>query len=233
MTSRSTVLALILFLFFGLTAAGAETVFVEADRDATLIEHPEGALANGAGPVFFADRTNQPSNSIRRALIRFDVAGALPGGAIAEAASLTLHLTPSNPVPSRLGLHRVRWDWGEGDSSASGGGGAPSGPGDATWIHTFWDLEEWVRAGGAFVERSSAEQDVGEPGFYTWESSRQLAADVQLWVAAPSRNFGWILIGEETTPQSAKSFASREHPDPALRPFLAVSYRLPGDLPQD
>jgi hypothetical protein len=34
--------------------------------------------------------------------------------------------------------------------------------------------------------------------------------------------------GDETTPQTAKSFASRENPDLSLRPVLEVTYRLPG-----
>ena len=61
--------------------AGAETVRIEAGRDATLVEHPDGALANGSGPFFFVGRTGQGQNSLRRSLLWFDVAAALgPGG---------------------------------------------------------------------------------------------------------------------------------------------------------
>ena len=55
-----------------------------------------------------------------------------------------------------------------------------------------------------------------------------MVQDVRLWNSAPQRNFGWILIGDETAPQTAKSFASREFPDPTLRPVLEVNYRTPG-----
>ena len=55
----------------------AETVRIEAGRDATLIEHPDGARANGSGPFFFVGRTSQGQNSVRRTLIWFDVAAAL------------------------------------------------------------------------------------------------------------------------------------------------------------
>jgi hypothetical protein len=78
----------------------------------------------------------------------------------------------------------------------------------------------------------SATSEVAAPGPYTWSGTDGLTADVTLWAAAPSRNFGWVLRGDETAVQSAKSFASREHPDPALRPVLEISYRLPGDLPE-
>jgi hypothetical protein len=208
--------------------ATAETVLIDAGRDATLIEDPDGALANGSGPVFFVGRTNQAQDSVRRGLVYFDVAAALPRNARVENVRLTLYMSPSNPGPRGIHLHRLLADWGEGASSASGGGGDFSAPGDATWIHTFYDDAFWVRPGGHFVGRASASREVGDTGFYTWESTRKMVADVRLWLAAPHRNFGWILIGDETTPQNAKSFASREEPDASLRPVLEVTYHLRG-----
>ena len=47
------------------------------------------------------------------------------------------------------------------------------------------------------------------------------------WLKHPEKNFGWILIGDETEPQTAKTFASRENPDETLRPLLEVEYSLP------
>jgi hypothetical protein len=208
-------------------SATAETVLVEAGRDATLIEEPDGALANGAGPVFFVGRTNQRQNSVRRGLIYFDVAAALPEKALVESVRLTLYMSPSNSSPSPIGLHRLQVGWGEGASSASGGGGDFSQSGDATWIHTFYDNRFWMKPGGHFVARASCRRDVAHSGFYTWESTQKMVADVRLWLGAPQRNFGWILLGDETTPQNVKSFASREEPDLSLRPVLEVLYHLP------
>jgi len=206
----------------------AETVLLDAGRDATLIEDPDGALANGSGPVFFVGRTNQSQNSVRRGVLYFDVASAVPRNAWVTSVRLTLYMTPSNPAPRQIGLHRLLGVWGEGASSASGGGGDSSVPGDATWIHRFYPDEFWVRPGGQFVARASASREVAASDFYTWERTRKLVADVRLWLAAPQRNFGWILLGDETAPQTAKSFASREAPDLALRPVLEVTYRLTG-----
>lgn len=208
--------------------AGADVVTLEAGRDATLIEDPNGALANGSGPVFFVGRTNQPRNGVRRGSIHFDVTGALPANAIVEGVRLTLYTTPSNPAPSPIGLHRLLAAWGEGDSYATGGSGAASETGDATWIHTFYDEESWVRPGGHFVARASASQVVGDSGFYTWEGTEHMLADVRAWLAAPHRNFGWVLLGDETERGTVKSFASREEPDASLRPLLEVTYRRPG-----
>jgi hypothetical protein len=209
--------------------AAAETILIDAGRDATLIEEPDGALANGAGPVFFVGRTNQRANSVRRGLIYFDVAAALPKNTRVESVRMTLYMSPSNSVPSQIGLHRLLAAWGEGDSFASGGGGDFSEPGDSTWIHTFYDDGFWVKPGGHFVARVSASRDVAAPALYTFEGTQKMIADVRLWLGAPHRNFGWILLGDETMPQNVKSFASREEPDPSLRPVLEVIYSLTGE----
>ena len=216
-------------LLLAAASATAETILVEAGRDATLIEEPDGALANGAGPVFFVGRTNQRQNSVRRGLIYFDVAAALPEKALVESVRVTLYMSPSNSDPSPIGLHRLLAGWGEGASFASGGGGDLSLPGDATWIHTFYDDGFWVKPGGHFIARASVSRDVAASAFYTWESTQKMVADVRLWLAVPHRNFGWILLGDEKMPQNVKSFASREEPDPSLRPILEVIYYLPGE----
>lgn len=205
----------------------AETAFVRADRDTTLIEDPEGARSNGVGPVFFVGQTNQTTGSLRRGLVWFDVAAALPQGAVVE--SVVLHLTAlrGNPGAFTVRLSRVLADWGEGASSSTGGQGAPSEPGDATWIHTFYDTEFWKRTGGHFVDGASATFVVDGPGEYLVTSGPRMLADVKLWAAAPSRNFGWILIGDEGRPQSVQSFASRQNSEPAAVPLLEIVYRLP------
>jgi hypothetical protein len=209
-------------------AAEAGVVVVEADRDATLIEQPDGELANGSGPSLFVGRTSQSQNGVRRAVVHFDVASALPKQALIESVSLTLYEAPSNPATREIRLHRVLADWGEGPSASSGGSGAPAEPGDVTWIHTFYDSGFWVHSGGQFVGRASATLEVAGSGFYTWGSTHPMVQDVRLWRSNPSRNFGWILIGDETEPQTSKNFASRERPDLALRPVLEITYGLPG-----
>lgn len=219
---------IVLSLLTMVSGAGAGTVVIEAGGDATLIEDPEGGRANGSGPFLFVGRTSQQKGSIRRGLVRFDVAAAIPRHAIIESAALTLFMSPSNSQVREIRLHRVLGDWGEGPSSSAGGGGKPSLPGDATWIHTFYPDRLWVRDGGQFLGRSSAALEVGATAYYTWESTRHTVQDVRLWHANPGHNFGWILMGDETTPQNAKSFASRENPMVPIRPVLTVTYRLPG-----
>jgi hypothetical protein len=215
----------LMFAFFGYAAA--DTVIVVADRDATLIEHSDGALANGSGPSVFAGRNNSADNGVRRGLLHFDLAGLLPRGgafAIESVALVMTNLTESNTAPREYRLARVLADWGEGASSSAGGGGAPAEPGDATWVHAFYAQTFWTQNGSQFDGQPSARLVVDGPGTYRFESP-ELTRDVALWARSPELNFGWILFGDETVRQTARAFGSRENPDTASRPILEITYR--------
>lgn len=219
------VVSALIWAIMGYAAAG--TVTVVADRDATLFEHPDGALASGAGLSLFAGRNNFADNGVRRGLLRFDLAGTLPPGGRQTVETVVLvvtNLTESNAAPREYRLHRVLADWGEGGSSSAGGGGAPAEPGDATWIHTFHAQDFWLQNGGQFDGEPSARLIVAGPGTYRFESP-QLARDIAQWAEKPELNFGWILIGDETTRQTVRAFGSRENPDPAVRPLLEITFR--------
>jgi hypothetical protein len=225
---RNTVLGA-LALFGLMTPNQAATVAIPAARDTTLVEDPNGAFANGAGPALFAGRTNATVNGVRRGLVVFDIAHGLqevqPNAMAIESVALILtNLTESNVAPAEYRLHRVLADWGEGSSSSSGGGGAAATPGDATWVHTFHADSFWMHNGAQFVGRPSARLVVAGPGVYRFESDA-LLRDLTLWARHPERNFGWILVGDETHAQTARAFASRENPDPAFRPVLEITYR--------
>ena len=208
----------------------AESIMLNPERDATLIEAPHGDRANGKGESLFVGRTAQSENSLRRALLHFNVAAALPEDAVIEAVSLTLQMNPSNEKAARISVHRVLQDWREGPSSSAGGSGASAVNGDVTWLHTDFDVAYWKRLGGHFVAASSAEKEVTTSASYTWSSTPQLIANVRHWLRTPAQNYGWILVGDENTPQSAKSFASRDNTEQDLRPVLTITYR-PGNKP--
>jgi len=100
--------------------------------------------------------------------------------------------------------------------------------GDATWIHRFYNTTFWAAPGGDFVVTASATTTVGSVvGFYTWGPTAGMVADVQTWLDAPAANFGWLLLGNETTTTTAKRFNTREHSDPTTRPALIVEYVPP------
>lgn len=48
--------------------------------------------------------------------------------------------------------------------------------------------------------------------------------DVQGWLDSPSRNFGWLLLGNESAFPTTKRFDSRENPTASVRPKLTVDY---------
>lgn len=220
-------LSLLLPLFLAALPGQSRTSEIPASADATLIEDAEGDLANGSGPVFHAGRTSQTENGVRRGLLRFDVAAHVPAGAIVEEVSLALHCSQTNGGPTEVSLHRVLKPWGEGASSTNGGSGAPAQPGDATWIHAFYDDVPWAKAGGHFLPPASSVALVGAPGDYAWPSTQRLEQDVRLWLRAPSRNHGWLLRGDESTPTTTKRFDSRENASAAVRPVLRVTWRMP------
>ena len=217
------------FVVIAATTGGrAATATVPAQRDGTLIESTNGTLANGAGPSIFAGRT-AAENGVRRGLLRFDLPTApstkrLVPSVIESATVVLTDTTESDVEPREFRLHRALRDWGEGASSSAGGTGAPAAPGDATWIHAFYPDTFWMHNGAQFVGEPSARLVVGGTGVYRFEGEG-LQLDVRFWSRDPDRNFGWILIGDETGPQTARAFASREHPEPSVRPVLELRYR--------
>jgi hypothetical protein len=123
-------------------------------------------------------------------------------------------------------------DWGEGASFANGGGGAPATPGDATWIHSFYTSVLWPIPGARWKAQASYITDLVATGELVLRNSR-MVDDVRRWLQRPDRNFGWILLGDETHRNTAVRLASRENSMPSLRPRLVVNFRPAGALSSD
>ena len=208
-------------------AAHAGVVALEPIADNTLFENPDGLLSNGAGQHLFSGLTAEPL--LRRALLRFDPAGAIPDGATIITCTLTLNMSKTIVGPSPVSLHRVTSAWGEGASDAPGaeGAGADSEPGDATWKHTFFDSFFWGSEGGDFTVAPSAVASVGTEDVYSWGPTPEMVDDLALWLASPEVNHGWVLVGDESGMVSAKRYDSHEHPDPASRPRLVITFIPP------
>lgn len=219
-------------LFLATTGAltAQTTVSVPCNLDNTLYESPTGGLSNGKGPSIFSGAT--ATGSIRRALLRFDVAGTLPAGAVVLSAVVNLNVTQSTVfLPTPATGHRVTQAWGEGNSSAAGGGGGGTAAttNDATWLHTFWSTSFWTNAGGDFVATPSFTLAMPGLGAGSSNPSEQAAADVQSWLNNPSQNFGWLIkIADESPASTARRIASRE--SATNKPTLSVTYLLPGQV---
>jgi hypothetical protein len=203
----------------------AGVVALTASHDNTLYEDLAGALSNGAGEFMFVGDTS--GSVTRRALFSFDLA-SIPTGAIIDNVTLTLHMSMTAGGATNVSIHRALAAWGEGTSNAPGGegGGAPATTGDATWLHTFFSTAQWSNPGGDFAATVSATTSVAGVNFYDW-SSAQMIADVQQWLDSPSGNFGWLAMGDESTPGTSKRFDSRESLTASFRPTLTVEYTIP------
>lgn len=144
--------------------------------------------------------------------------------------------------------------WGEGTSQADvgisgAGSGAAATDGDATWIHTSFDSAihdpynpdpsdpgYWTTYGaisaapvdptmfGAPSGTVPAAPYLGPVLF----GSSSMEADINAWLADPSSNFGWLIIGDEridgSDVSSNRGFASRENS--AGSPVLSFEYTL-------
>lgn len=211
-------------------SASADTAVLSPAQDTTLFSQDSGA-GNGAGAHLFVGNTVR-SNGLRRSLLSFDLS-EIPAGAVVESVALDLRADQvSEPSAFALTLYRVSSSWGEGSAASAGGSGAPAGDRDATWTRRFRLAgPDWTQAGGDFVATASATTNVGPIGSYRWSDTR-MADDLQAWLDTPTTNFGWILIGNETTSGSAKRFISSENAAIVDRPTLAVTYAAPVPEPQ-
>lgn len=199
------------------------TVELVAGKDNTLYQSSIGATSNGSGTGLFVGKTN--NNSLRRALVWFDISSVVPAGATIESVELTLTMNRTATAVEPVMVHRVNADWGEGssDAAANEGRGANAAAGDVTWLHTFSPDQMWQTEGGDFVSEASAQLNVAGNGSYTWISD-SLTADVQAWIDNPESNFGWVLTGDEENSKTAKRFASREHASEDARPTLVITF---------
>ena len=211
--------------FVAAMPATANIINITPSKDNTLYEYDplEGDMSNALGLHFFAGETAMAE--LRRGVLAFDIAGNIPPGSKITTVTLSLNMskTPLDD-PRTVELHTLLADWGEGTSIAPGeeGEGAPATPNDATWRHRFFDTIFWTTEGGDFSATVSASQSVGPLGQYTW-SSAQMIADVQSWLDNPASNFGWLVLGDESTVLTSKRFDTRESASP---PVLTIQYTL-------
>jgi hypothetical protein len=212
----------------GLVAAAAAqtTVTIPCSLDNSLYEDATGSLSNAKGIGLFVGVTGQ--NTKRRALVKFDIAGALPAGARVLDASLNITVTRTAvPFDVDVFAHRALASWGEGTSNAPGqeGGGAPSSNGDATWRHRFYPNTLWTNLGGDFAPTASAVVRSPAYGSASSGASSAFVQDVQQMLSNPASNHGWLLKTNEAQAYVARRLGSRESTTP---PSLTVTYLLPG-----
>ena len=180
------------------------------------------------------------------ALMQFDISGNVPSGATILSVQLGLTFTAAagsggtpgsgDSTPRLLDLRRMTTDWAEGTSGAGNTGFSGSGMGftasngEATWSNRVHPSTPWSTAGGGgdSVGSISASAVVGNPNtnaLFTWGSTADMVADVQLWLDTPAQNFGWILkANNENETQSLRAFFTRNSANADFRPSLTITY---------
>ena len=162
----------------------------------------------------------------------------------------------ANPRPFWLvPLTGLDQPWGEGALGTTAGvSGAGSGVSaqedDATWFHTMYDPDThdkttftpggagfWSQKGALGNDPLDPQTLYGDPEAVAASelgpvtlSSASMEADINMWLADSSKNFGWIVLGDETvegqTVSSKRGFASHEHDIIAYRPLLTFEYTI-------
>lgn len=207
--------------------AVAAVVTIAPSRDNTLFED-NGNRSCAVGPLFGGETAYFGS---RRILIGFDVAGHLPRGSTVTSVDFGITVEGTGPAAQAsdvYSLHRLQADWGETSSACVNGVGGLAEPGDATWSHRHFATDAWSVAGGDFDATPSGSVAMPTLGLATWISEPGMLADVQSWLDTPAGNFGWILIGAEAAPATAREFYSRESATP---PSLRIVFTSPPATP--
>ena len=210
--------------------ARADTVTLTPDKDTTLIQATAGNLSSGRGDSIYVGRT--ASYGVRRPLIHFNLS-ALPSSINVTSVSLRLTAQKANGNRTVI-LHRVLQDWGEGTSNSTGGAGVTAAANDATWLYRFYNTTAptssplWTTPGGSFNSAiSGSGLCPAAAGNFTFSSSAQMIADIRAWLSDPTNNFGWELIGDESTTRTAAKVFSRDYATASVRPTLTITYTVP------
>lgn len=209
--------------------ASSDFITVTATRDAAIYEDQDGFTANGAGRHLFTGRTQQ--GLLRRSLIRFDLEGLLPEGAVVTSVSLELHASQGQGGLRTVSLHRALAPWTTGTSNPpdSEGQGASTTAGDCTWIHASSNGlglggTLWSNPGGDFASTASASALTGTTGLQTW-SGDGLIADIRTFLANPAVNFGWFIVGDESTGGTTRRFDSADSTaEGGIAPALTIGF---------
>lgn len=230
----------------GILESFAEQVTLTAIADTALMER---ARTNNLGGASFipAGTTGEDGNFSRnRILLKFDVAAALPAGALIQSASVYFRVVrapvPENSANSNFAGHRIFKPWGEGvkgfvDPQVPMQSTLAASPGEATWNQRFHGDagSAWTPPGGDFTDDDFAELEsfeffvlAGGDRDYTANLTATGLQDLRDWLAAPGENHGWVLRSEsENIGYTARQFASRESTVATNRPQLTIVYSMP------
>ena len=205
---------LILFVNFSFCQT---TVDLTPSQDNSIFS--ESNNSNGLGRLFSGQ--NSMGNN-RRCLFQFDFS-AIPSTAIVSSVTLTLNVNQvSSSTTDTFTLHRLTTSWGEGSSFSGGGSGSAAVAPDATWSDAMLGTSNWTTPGGDFITDATHSLSMDNTtGNKVFSSTSTLVDDVQNWIDGTNSNYGWILIGDESTSNTTRRFGSK---DQDVAPVLSITY---------
>jgi hypothetical protein len=198
-------------LVAGWSPAHADNVLLAAQADATIYSE-DGTAANGAGDLWAGRTKGTLGTQVRRALVRFDVEGAIPAEATVDSVRFTVMLVKANALSptSTFVIHRVQDGWGEGPTLPTGGRGGSAQTGDVTWSHRFYSTDIWAVPGGDIDGSADASQSISSTAGPVVFTSAEMKVTAQNWLDGVKSNDGWVLmVQDENTLQTARQFSSR------------------------
>ena len=221
-------------LIFTGSQAFAATTTINPSQDNTMAQELPDNSSGACDSIFSGNIDDQTVPAARRALIQFDIAGAVPPGSVINSVTLNMAVTRgSNHVDSTFSLHRVTTAWGEGTNGCGvrgGGQGEPASPGSATWNDAEAGANAWGAPGGDYNGTASGSTLINNTT-PVWDSTAAgngaMRNDVESWLASPAANYGWVLIGDEANPTTTRRFDSREG---GFAPQLVIDFTPTGDV---
>ena len=164
---------------------------------------------------------------VRRALLDFDVRGAIPADVVVQSADLTLSTTSfaATTSPGRIDAHVVRRGW---------------SPNTTTWQRRY-TTDAWATPGGRIGSGSDADVDSAVAAFTTAQPVAGagvgfygLGGAVQRWVDGSAPDHGLMLTKTGEDSAGLFRYASADHADANRRPRLVVRWSPPaGQLSTD
>jgi len=196
------------------TEVDADLFTVEVGRyEDTFVNLGGFADINYSADPLIRTYTWPENNSANRGLIRWDLSG-LPGGVAVTNATLWLYYADDD----NGGVSEEYTVW------VSKVTGVFPDIGAATW-NSFDGVSPWPggnNGGAEAMGSGGASATIGRT--FRW-ASWDVTDMVREWIGDPGTNSGMIIDSDPTAAKdSNRYFASREYPDPRLRPRLLITY---------
>lgn len=216
-----------------------QTALVPVSKDAVIYIEDQidgGARGNGGGQ--FLTVGSFELGFYRRVLIDFDFDGFIPPGSTVSAARLVITPTAATST-SGLIIYRIGGPWAPGVSAPENEFlGGPAETGDPTWLYRSYNSTDdsmnrpWQQPGGDFVVDQPLIAALGTvDGDTVSYTSEDLVTDIQSKVTRPDQHFGWIFLSDEASfTTGIFQFASGDHDDEDLQPYLEVTFTAPSDF---